>query len=133
MAQDLRPPGSTLRAPVQCALCPSAVGRLASLDAGLHQLHVRLHVLDTRVVELTQGLRQLRTAAGDTRDAVQALQEVQSRAEREHGRLEGEFALCGEGKTGRSGSGGELVGGGGPERSEDPRDEGVPGDLGCFG
>lgn len=65
------------------------LGRLASLDAGLHQLHVRLHVLDTRVVELTQGLRQLRTAAGDTRDAVQALQEVQSRAEREHGRLEG--------------------------------------------
>ncbi|KAF6287784.1 C-type lectin domain containing 11A [Rhinolophus ferrumequinum] len=65
------------------------LGRLASLDAGLHQLHVRLHVLDTRVVELTQGLRQLRTAAGDTRDAVQALQEAQGRAEREHGRLEG--------------------------------------------
>lgn len=65
------------------------LGRLASLDAGLHQLHVRLHVLDTRVVELTQGLRQLRTAAGDTRDAVQALQEAQSRAEREHGRFEG--------------------------------------------
>ncbi|XP_011936395.1 PREDICTED: C-type lectin domain family 11 member A isoform X1 [Cercocebus atys] len=65
------------------------LGRLAGLDAGLHQLHVRLHALDTRVVELTQGLRQLRNAAGDTRDAVQALQEAQGRAEREHGRLEG--------------------------------------------
>ncbi|XP_047385061.1 C-type lectin domain family 11 member A isoform X2 [Sciurus carolinensis] len=65
------------------------VGRLAGLDAGLHQLHVRLHSLDTRVVELTQGLRQLREAAGDTRDAVQVLQEAQGRAEREHGRLEG--------------------------------------------
>ncbi|KAI2592558.1 C-type lectin domain containing 11A [Homo sapiens] len=64
------------------------LGRLAGLDAGLHQLHVRLHALDTRVVELTQGLRQLRNAAGDTRDAVQALQEAQGRAEREHGRLE---------------------------------------------
>ncbi|ELW69140.1 C-type lectin domain family 11 member A [Tupaia chinensis] len=62
------------------------LGRLAGLDAGLHQLHVRLHSLDTRVVELTRGLRE---AAGDTRDAVQALQEAQSRAEREHGRLEG--------------------------------------------
>uniref|UniRef100_A0A2K6N1B1 C-type lectin domain containing 11A n=1 Tax=Rhinopithecus bieti TaxID=61621 RepID=A0A2K6N1B1_RHIBE len=69
--------------------CLSAVGRLAGLDAGLHQLHVRLHALDTRVVELTQGLRQLRDAAGDTRDAVQALQVAQGRAEREHGRLEG--------------------------------------------
>uniref|UniRef100_A0A9L0TE40 C-type lectin domain family 11 member A n=1 Tax=Equus caballus TaxID=9796 RepID=A0A9L0TE40_HORSE len=65
------------------------LGRLAGLDAGLHQLHVRLHALDTRVVELTRGLRQLREAAGDTRDAVQALQEAQSRTEREHGRLEG--------------------------------------------
>ncbi|VFV32231.1 c-type lectin domain family 11 member [Lynx pardinus] len=65
------------------------LGRLAGLDAGLHQLHVRLHALDTRMVELTRGLRQLREAAGDTRDAVQALQEAQSRAEREHGRLEG--------------------------------------------
>ncbi|XP_069313806.1 C-type lectin domain family 11 member A isoform X1 [Eulemur rufifrons] len=65
------------------------LGRLAGLDAGLHQLHVRLHALDTRVVELTRGLRQLREAAGDTRDAVQALQEAQRRAEREHGRLEG--------------------------------------------
>ncbi|KAG8521456.1 C-type lectin domain family 11 member A [Galemys pyrenaicus] len=65
------------------------LGRLAGLDAGLHQLHVRLHALDTRVVQLTQGLRQLREATGDTRDAVQALQEAQSRAEREHGRLEG--------------------------------------------
>uniref|UniRef100_A0A2K5DZX6 C-type lectin domain containing 11A n=1 Tax=Aotus nancymaae TaxID=37293 RepID=A0A2K5DZX6_AOTNA len=65
------------------------LGRLAGLDAGLHQLHVRLHALDTRVVELTQGLRQLRNAAGDTRDALQALQEAQGRAEREHGRLEG--------------------------------------------
>nr|XP_008505769.1 PREDICTED: C-type lectin domain family 11 member A [Equus przewalskii] len=64
------------------------LGRLAGLDAGLHQLHVRLHALDTRVVELTRGLRQLREAAGDTRDAVQALQEAQSRTEREHGRLE---------------------------------------------
>uniref|UniRef100_A0A8C9DQL0 C-type lectin domain containing 11A n=1 Tax=Prolemur simus TaxID=1328070 RepID=A0A8C9DQL0_PROSS len=69
------------------------LGRLAGLDAGLHQLHVRLHALDTRVVELTRGLRQLREAAGDTRDAVQALQEAQRRAEREHGRLEGESAL----------------------------------------
>lgn len=68
------------------------MGRLAGLDAGLHQLHVRLHALDTRVVELTRGLRQLREAAGDTRDAVQALQEAQSRTEREHGRLEGESA-----------------------------------------
>ncbi|KAM4800726.1 C-type lectin domain family 11 member A [Urocitellus parryii] len=65
------------------------LGRLAGLDASLHQLHVRLHALDTRVVELTQGLRQLREAAGDTRDAVQVLQEAQGRAEREHGRLEG--------------------------------------------
>lgn len=65
------------------------LGRLASLDAGLHQLHVRLHVLDTRVVELTQGLRKLRDAASDTRDSVQALKEVQVRAEQEHGRLEG--------------------------------------------
>ncbi|XP_036152111.1 C-type lectin domain family 11 member A isoform X2 [Myotis myotis] len=65
------------------------LGRLAGLDTGLHQLHVRLHVLDTRVVELTKGLRQLREAVGDTRDAVQVLQEAQSRAEREHGRLEG--------------------------------------------
>uniref|UniRef100_A0A8C5Z088 C-type lectin domain containing 11A n=1 Tax=Marmota marmota marmota TaxID=9994 RepID=A0A8C5Z088_MARMA len=64
------------------------LGRLAGLDASLHQLHVRLHALDTRVVELTQGLRQLREAAGDTRDAVQVLQEAQGRAEREHGRLE---------------------------------------------
>uniref|UniRef100_A0A2K5Q4G8 C-type lectin domain containing 11A n=1 Tax=Cebus imitator TaxID=2715852 RepID=A0A2K5Q4G8_CEBIM len=69
------------------------LGRLAGLDAGLHQLHVRLHALDTRVVELTQGLRQLRNAAGDTRDALQALQEAQGRAEREHGRLEGESAV----------------------------------------
>ncbi|XP_028641632.1 C-type lectin domain family 11 member A isoform X1 [Grammomys surdaster] len=65
------------------------LGRLASLDAGLHQLHIRLHVLDTRVVELTQGLRQLRDAARDTRDSVQALKEVQVLAEQEHGRLEG--------------------------------------------
>ncbi|XP_035142633.2 C-type lectin domain family 11 member A isoform X2 [Callithrix jacchus] len=71
------------------------LGRLAGLDAGLHQLHVRLHALDTRVVELTQGLRQLRNAAGDTRDALQALQEAQGRAEREHGRLEGESAARG--------------------------------------
>lgn len=65
------------------------MGRLAGLDAGLHQLHVRLHALDTRVVELTQGLRQLRKAADDTREAVQALQEEQARAGRERGRLEG--------------------------------------------
>ncbi|KAM5237447.1 C-type lectin domain family 11 member A [Ctenodactylus gundi] len=65
------------------------LGRLAGLDAGLHQLHVRLHTLDSRVVELTQGLRQLRKVAGDTRDDVQALQEAQSRTERERGRLEG--------------------------------------------
>uniref|UniRef100_A0A8D1D9J4 C-type lectin domain family 11 member A n=1 Tax=Sus scrofa TaxID=9823 RepID=A0A8D1D9J4_PIG len=65
------------------------LGRLAGLDAGLHQVHVRLHALDTRVAELTRGLRQLREVAGDTRDALQTLQEAQSRAEREHGRLEG--------------------------------------------
>ncbi|XP_075393437.1 C-type lectin domain family 11 member A [Tenrec ecaudatus] len=65
------------------------LGRLAGLDAGLHQLHVRLHTLDTRVAELTRGLRQLREAAGDTRDALQTLQEAQSRSERLHGRLEG--------------------------------------------
>ncbi|XP_006868201.1 PREDICTED: C-type lectin domain family 11 member A [Chrysochloris asiatica] len=65
------------------------LGRLAGLDAGLHQLHVRLHTLDTRVVELTRGLRQLREATGDTRDAVQTLQEAQSRSERLYGRLEG--------------------------------------------
>lgn len=65
------------------------LGRLAGLDAGLHQLHVRLHALDTRVVELTQGLRQLRKAADDTREAVQALQEEQAQAGRERGRLEG--------------------------------------------
>lgn len=70
------------------------------------------------MVELTRGLRQLREAAGDTRDAVQALQEAQSRAEREHGRLEGESAPCGAGKVGRCGSSGGLVGGGGPETSE---------------
>lgn len=113
LVPQLRPPG-----PVQHVPCLSAVGRLASLDAGLHQLHVRLHALDTRMVELTRGLRQLREAAGDTRDAVQALQEAQSRAEREHGRLEGESAPRGAGKVGRSGSSGGLVGGG-PETSEE--------------
>lgn len=90
------------------------MGRLAGLDAGLHQLHVRLHVLDTRVVELTRGLRQLREAAGDTRDAVQALQEAQSRADREHGRLEGESAPRGAGKAGLSGRGGRGCGRKGP-------------------
>uniref|UniRef100_A0A8C2N0B8 C-type lectin domain family 11 member A n=1 Tax=Cricetulus griseus TaxID=10029 RepID=A0A8C2N0B8_CRIGR len=65
------------------------LGRLAGLDAGLHQLHIRLHSLDTRVVQLTQGLRQLRDATRDTGDSVQALQEAQVRAEQEHGRLEG--------------------------------------------
>ncbi|XP_026934948.1 C-type lectin domain family 11 member A [Sagmatias obliquidens] len=65
------------------------LGRLAGLDAGLHQVHVRLHALDTRVAELSRGLRQLREVAGDTRDALQALKEAQSRSEREHGRLEG--------------------------------------------
>lgn len=120
--QSLRSPGSAPRVPVQCAPCPSAVGRLAGLDAGLHQLHVRLHVLDTRVVELTRGLRQLREAASDTRDAVQALQEAQSRADREHGRLEGEFTPRRAGKEGLSGwGGGGAVGGRGPERSRDPR------------
>uniref|UniRef100_A0ABK0LUC6 C-type lectin domain containing 11A n=1 Tax=Rattus norvegicus TaxID=10116 RepID=A0ABK0LUC6_RAT len=69
------------------------LGRLASLDAGLHQLHIRLHVLDTRVVELTQGLRRLRDAASDTRDSVQALKEVQVRSEQEHGRLEALWLL----------------------------------------
>ncbi|KAL6053643.1 hypothetical protein STEG23_018876 [Scotinomys teguina] len=64
------------------------LGRLAGLDAGLHQLHIRLHALDTRVVQLTQGLRQLRDATSDTSDSVQALKEVQVRAEQEHGRLE---------------------------------------------
>lgn len=88
------------------------MGRLAGLDASLHQLHVRLHALDTRVVELTQGLRQLREAAGDTRDAVQVLQEAQGRAEREHGRLEGKSPPHTEGKMGRSGPGWALVGGG---------------------
>lgn len=85
------------------APCLSSVGRLAGLDAGLHQLHVRLHALDTRVVELSRGLRQLREAAGDTRDAVQALQEVQSRAERQHGRLEGESASGGARREERAG------------------------------
>uniref|UniRef100_A0A8C9PKX0 C-type lectin domain containing 11A n=1 Tax=Spermophilus dauricus TaxID=99837 RepID=A0A8C9PKX0_SPEDA len=84
------------------------LGRLAGLDASLHQLHVRLHALDTRVVELTQGLRQLREAAGDTRDAVQVLQEAQGRAEREHGRLEGKSPPHIEGKMGRSGPGWAL-------------------------
>ncbi|KAL1769427.1 C-type lectin domain family 11 member A [Sigmodon hispidus] len=65
------------------------LGRLAGLDAGLHQLHVRLHALDTRVVQLTQGLRQLRDVTSDTRDSLQALKEAQLRAEQEHGRLEG--------------------------------------------
>ncbi|XP_004646455.1 C-type lectin domain family 11 member A [Octodon degus] len=65
------------------------LGRLAGLDAGLHQLHVRLHALDTRVVQLTQGLRQQQEVARDTRDTVEALQEAQVRAERQHGRLEG--------------------------------------------
>lgn len=86
-----------------CAFCLFTVGRLASLDAGLHQLHIRLHVLDTRVVELTQGLRQLRDAARDTRDSVQALKEVQVRAEQEHGRLEGESQQHQEGLGGRRG------------------------------
>lgn len=79
------------------------MGRLASLDAGLHQLHIRLHVLDTRVVELTQGLRRLRDAASDTRDSVQALKEAQVRAEQEHGRLEGESQQHQEGLGGRRG------------------------------
>lgn len=118
------PPGPLVRqlrfpGPVQRAPCLPAVGRLAGLDAGLHQLHVRLHALDTRVVELTRGLRQLREAASDTRDAVEALQETQRRAEREHGRLEGESAPRGAGKVGRSGSSGGPVGGGGPETSEE--------------
>ncbi|XP_026644885.1 C-type lectin domain family 11 member A isoform X1 [Microtus ochrogaster] len=65
------------------------LGRLSGLDAGLHQLHIRLHTLDTRVVQLTQGLRQLRDATSDTHDSVQALKEAQVRAEQEHGRLEG--------------------------------------------
>lgn len=93
-----RPFGPHPAGPVQRAPRLSAVGRLAGLDAGLHQLHVRLHALDTRMVELTRGLRQLREAAGDTRDAVEALQEAQSRAEREHGRLEGESSSRGAGK-----------------------------------
>lgn len=74
------------------------MGRLAGLDAGLHQVHVRLHALDTRVAELSRGLRQLREVAGDTRDALQALKEAQSRSEREHGRLEGESHRAGRGK-----------------------------------
>lgn len=72
-------------------------------------MHVRLHALDTRVVELTQGLRQLRNAAGDTRDAVQALQEAQGRAEREHGRLEGESTARGVEKNETIWSGMGLV------------------------
>lgn len=127
--QGLRSPDFAPKVPVQCAPCPSAVGRLAGLDAGLHQVHVRLHVLDTRVVELTKGLRQLREAVGDTRDAVQALQEAQSRAEREHGRLEGESAQRGAGKAGLPRSGGGLAGGGGPERSGDPGHHGWGGFL----
>lgn len=87
-----------------CEFCLLTVGRLASLDAGLHQLHIRLHVLDTRVVELTQGLRRLRDAASDTRDSVQALKEVQVRAEQEHGRLEGESQRHQEGLSGRKGT-----------------------------
>ncbi|XP_038169874.1 C-type lectin domain family 11 member A [Arvicola amphibius] len=65
------------------------LSRLSGLDAGLHQLHIRLHTLDTRVVQLTQGLRQLRDATSDSHDSVQALKEAQVRAEQEHGRLEG--------------------------------------------
>ncbi|MEJ1289345.1 hypothetical protein NN561_020387 [Cricetulus griseus] len=86
-------PSLVLRVPdcaSRCISCPFTVGRLAGLDAGLHQLHIRLHSLDTRVVQLTQGLRQLRDATRDTGDSVQALQEAQVRAEQEHGRLEGE-------------------------------------------
>lgn len=86
-----------------CTFCLFTVGRLASLDAGLHQLHIRLHVLDTRVVELTQGLRQLRDAASDTRDSVQALKEGRVRAEQEHGRLEGESQQHQEGLGGSRG------------------------------
>ena len=133
--QVLRPLAPT-RVPVQRAPCPPVVGRLAGLDAGLHQVHVRLHALDTRVAELTRGLRQLREVAGDTRDAVQALQEAQSRAEREHGRLEGESHPAGRGRRDDPGRWGE----GSPEgclRREDPRCQGRGGaaleDLGCAG
>lgn len=100
------------------------MGRLAGLDAGLHQVHVRLHALDTRVAELTRGLRQLREVAGDTRDAVQALQEAQSRAEREHGRLEGESHPAGLGRRDDPGQAADRWGEGSPEgslRHEDPR------------
>lgn len=77
------------------------MGRLSGLDAGLHQLHIRLHALDTRVVQLTQGLRQLRDATSDTHDSVHALKEAQVRAEQEHGRLEGESQQHQEGLGGR--------------------------------
>lgn len=83
------------------------MGRLAGLDAGLHQVHVRLHALDTRVAELSRGLRQLREVAGDTRDALQALKEAQSRSEREHGRLEGESHRAGRGERGDPGQMGD--------------------------
>ena len=96
--QVLWSPGSAPRVTVQRAPCPYAVGRLAGLDAGLHQVHVRLHALDTRVAELSRGLRQLREVAGDNRDTLQALKEAQSRSEREHGRLEGESHRAGRGK-----------------------------------
>lgn len=94
------------------------MGRLAGLDAGLHQVHVRLHALDTRVAELTRGLRQLREVAGDTRDALQTLQEAQSRAEREHGRLEGESQGVGRRKRNDPGQVGDWWEEGGLERSE---------------
>ncbi|XP_062032747.1 C-type lectin domain family 11 member A [Lepus europaeus] len=89
LAPDPSPSPSPSPSPTPEDTVTYILGRLAGLDAGLHQLHVRLHALDTRVVELTQGLRQLRKAAGDTDEAVHALQQAQGRAEREHGRLEG--------------------------------------------
>lgn len=53
------------------------------------------------MVQLTQGLRQLRDATSDTHDSVHALKEAQVRAEQEHGRLEGESQQHQEGLGGR--------------------------------
>ncbi|XP_038609216.1 LOW QUALITY PROTEIN: C-type lectin domain family 11 member A [Tachyglossus aculeatus] len=65
------------------------LSRLAGLDSGLHQLHVRLHSLDARVAELGRGLQRMREAAGKTHEALEALEAAEQRGQKERGRLEG--------------------------------------------
>uniref|UniRef100_A0A6I8NQG2 C-type lectin domain family 11 member A n=1 Tax=Ornithorhynchus anatinus TaxID=9258 RepID=A0A6I8NQG2_ORNAN len=68
---------------------PTSLHRLAGLDSGLHQLHVRLHTLDARVAELGRGLRRMRETAAKTHEALEALEAAELRGQQERGRLEG--------------------------------------------